>query len=537
MTNSPLPPGTRVNAYLRDSGGDDQDLSTDQQLQAIQRYCQENNLLLIHSFIDRARPGSSTIGREAFEDMLKCFRVRQPTEAALLIWSFSRFARDFDDAQYFKADLRRRDIQIISLHETIPPGLDGKLYEAILDWMSARYLADLSRDIKRGLHHLVETYGAVPGLPPVGFRRVPLEIGQNRRGQPRIVHRWEPDPNQLAQVKLAWQMRAQGASYPEIHQATHLHAALNSYPTFYRNRLYIGTLVFGSLTIPNYCAPIIDLATWNQVQARCLPARLYLADGDRPDHPNRTRSRALLSGLAVCARCGSKLNRETAGSRVIKWPYYICNKSKRRAGCDAPRLSQVDLEQHVMDHLLESLLTPENLADIQAQRQSARTDNHVLLEEQKTTNLLEQRRCRQQQANLVNAITAHGHSPLLLQRLAELETEEQRLRVEYDRLANQVAVATDQPDDPAELAALLRHLLTTLELPLRRRLLQRLIARLAVDRHGQDVQVEILYRLPLKKNDIIPPAITSPPTRPPLWGTLPEAKSSFSFRTRQNKTG
>jgi len=48
MTSSNLPfsPGDQVVAYLRDSGGQNQELSTDQQEQELSKWAVENNLII-----------------------------------------------------------------------------------------------------------------------------------------------------------------------------------------------------------------------------------------------------------------------------------------------------------------------------------------------------------------------------------------------------------------------------------------------------------------------------------------------------------
>lgn len=72
--NSPFPPGTRLAAYLRDSGGDEQDLSVEQQENVITSWAKENNQVLALIFKDAARPGSSVITRAGFQDMMAHFR-------------------------------------------------------------------------------------------------------------------------------------------------------------------------------------------------------------------------------------------------------------------------------------------------------------------------------------------------------------------------------------------------------------------------------------------------------------------------------
>src|SRR5512137_1700128 len=112
---STLPPGSRVWAYLRDSGGDNQDRSIARQLESIQTYCAQHRLELVHVYKDEARSGTTTAGREAFHRMIAQSDKEEDRPAGLLLWSFSRFARNLDDGTYYKSRLRRNNIFIHSL--------------------------------------------------------------------------------------------------------------------------------------------------------------------------------------------------------------------------------------------------------------------------------------------------------------------------------------------------------------------------------------------------------------------------------------
>jgi DNA invertase Pin-like site-specific DNA recombinase len=104
----PFTPGSRVWGYGRDSGGIEQQESVASQRKAIQEYCRRYNLVLVHFFADEARIGSTTIGRDALEDLLYMARREAQTVDGIIFWSFSRLARDQLDSQFIKADLRRR---------------------------------------------------------------------------------------------------------------------------------------------------------------------------------------------------------------------------------------------------------------------------------------------------------------------------------------------------------------------------------------------------------------------------------------------
>ena len=108
MTACPLAAGTAVYGYARDSGLADHQLSVPQQVAQMRRFAAEHRLTMVRIFKDEARPGSTTVGREGFEALIAATRNPMREASALLLWSYSRLARDFNDAAFSKADLRRR---------------------------------------------------------------------------------------------------------------------------------------------------------------------------------------------------------------------------------------------------------------------------------------------------------------------------------------------------------------------------------------------------------------------------------------------
>ncbi|KXK22699.1 MAG: hypothetical protein UZ15_CFX003000845 [Chloroflexi bacterium OLB15] len=75
----PLPPGTHVVIYCRDSGGDEQDRSVSQQVQTAREYCEFHNLVVDNVYIDEARQSSNTDKRSALQEMLSDVRSQFKT--------------------------------------------------------------------------------------------------------------------------------------------------------------------------------------------------------------------------------------------------------------------------------------------------------------------------------------------------------------------------------------------------------------------------------------------------------------------------
>ena len=241
-----------------DSGGEAQERSVSQQLDFAREYCARHGIHLILTFTDEARPGSSTVKRDALQDLLSKARQLAPSRKergseapdGILFWDVRRLGRDQLDNAFIKADLRRRGYTLIFLSDDIPDVGDfTPVIEAFLDWKAEQDLKDISKDAQRGLRDNARKGCHPGGFPPKGYKAERVQIGTKRNGKPRYAPRWLPDPATAHLARQAWEMRAAGASYLEIQEATGLYKGRNCWTTFFRNKTYLGFLKCGDVEI------------------------------------------------------------------------------------------------------------------------------------------------------------------------------------------------------------------------------------------------------------------------------------------------
>lgn len=496
-----LPPGSVVDCYVRDSGGLRQEQSTDQQLRQIEAFCIQHGLTLRHRFIDAARSGGATVGREEFERMVETYKEPSARPHGLLLWNYARFARNFDDAVYFKATLRGIYQMVIhSLNDPIPEGDYGRIAEFFIDFSNEEKRKQTSKDTKRGLRELVEKYGCVPGVPPRGFKREPVHIGIHRDGTPRTAHRWVPDPDLAPRVLRAFQMRAAGASLHAINQETRLYKSQNCYATFWPNKLYIGILEYGGIVVEGYCAPIVPRDLWDkvqQVQNHYTPAASRNS-GSIHD-PRRANSRFLLSGLAKCGLCGSPLFGRSSKNRSGSLSdSYICTRAYRNRDCTKARIPRAILEDEVQRLMRDVVLHPENMLQVAEALRLGQSDQLEADRRRQSELTRDLATVRRQIENVTDAIAERSKSPALLSRLAALEQKHADLvlaQSEHTRTALQPL-----PDIPPEL---LRHILDDMRATLaegdpaeRQFLLRALLHEVRVKREGNTLRGQIEYFYP-----------------------------------------
>ncbi len=309
-----LPAGSHVWCYLRHSPGDNQTI--DSQVTGMQQWCNQNGWIIVRMFIDEAMEGSKE-DREQFQEMIALARQDVRLVDGIALWSFSRFARDQLDAQFYKAELRKRGYVIVSKIDDVPTGEMAPIYEAFIDWKNQRFLEDLSADVKRGQAFIVERGYWPGGTPPMGYVSESEVIGKRRNGEARLGHHLMKDPAVRDRVALAWKMKLEdNASYREIHGATHLYSNYQHYATFFSNLLYAGIFVYHGKRFPEtweqgntFCEPYVSLDDFLRVQVNRQKRELGAVS------PRTLSSEFLLSGLVICGHCLAHEERVTVTAR------------------------------------------------------------------------------------------------------------------------------------------------------------------------------------------------------------------------------
>ncbi len=432
----PLPPGSLVWSYLRVSGDEqaDRGVPIAGQRQRAQEYADQHQLIMARWFIDEAKSGGSTAHRDAFNEMIDLSRAKPPPVHGILIWDLKRFARNLQDSQFYKADLRRRGYTLIFLSDDIPETDFAPVYEAILEWKAEKDRADIGKDCQRGIQLLARMGYAGGGVPPVGYQaeRLTIEI----EGRERQVRRWVPDPVWWPIILRAWQMRADGASLSQIIDATGLVTTQTRLSCLFRNRTYLGIRHCRDIEVPGAHEAMVTQEVFDRVQAlRIERGKSRKGKPWTENHPRRANSRYLLSGLLYCGLCGAPMSGSCVPERWDKtghhaeWRFYVCSrrKSTHMSACSLGTVKAARIEEAVMDALVTDILVVDRMEKLlrDANAQLAGRDSALI--DQRTVVQKGLREVDETIARLVDAIERQdSHS--LRKRLAQREHE--RLRLE-----------------------------------------------------------------------------------------------------------
>ena len=297
-------------AYVRVSTERQDEYSLDSQLKLIQEYAKQRDIIVPkeYVFVEDGISGRRADKRPAFQKMIG--HAKAGEFDMILVWKYSRFARNQEESILYKSMLSRSGVEVISISETLDASPFASLIERIIEWMDEFYSIRLSGEVKRGMDEKLRR-GEVVGAPSFGYSMKDKNYVPNEQAD--IVRRVFAD-------YLA------GKGYTEICRELNAlgirsrrgNPIDNRYVKYMlQNPVYIGKIRWsqggklnytnapnnekGILTDGNF-EPIIDLETWEKVQKkmeRQRRARPYT----RHDQPVEW----MLKGLVRCSECGSTL--------------------------------------------------------------------------------------------------------------------------------------------------------------------------------------------------------------------------------------
>ena len=315
-------------AYIRVSTDDQIEYSPDSQVRAIRNYAEKNGYYLPEQYIfmDEGISGRTVGKREGFKQMIALAKSKPKPFEAILVWKYSRFARNREDSVVYKSMLRKQcGIDVVSISESTGDDKMSILFEAMIEAMDEYYSINLSEEVKRGMTEKAKR-GGVLGGAPFGYKV------ENR--QYVIIE------SEAAIVKEAFRDYLAGSGFLTIAKKfnalgvkTHRGGAIENRTIEYwlNNPTYIGKTRWNPTgkTDRNYnCTdliisdgthePIIDDELWTAVQQKLREDKSRHQKYVRKSHKGMSY---WINGVLRCGKCGATL--------VNCCGFYLCgNKAK-----------------------------------------------------------------------------------------------------------------------------------------------------------------------------------------------------------------
>ena len=169
---NPLP-GMRIGAlYIRVSTHEQDELSPDAQIRLGLEYAKSNNIIVPKEYVFvESVSGRKAKNRREFQRMISVAKSDNHPIDVILVWKFSRFARNQEESIVYKSMLKKDGVEVISISEPLIDGPFGSLIERIIEWMDEYYSIRLSGEVQRGMKEKALRNG-YQLAPPIGYQAV-----------------------------------------------------------------------------------------------------------------------------------------------------------------------------------------------------------------------------------------------------------------------------------------------------------------------------------------------------------------------------
>lgn len=312
-------------AYIRVSTDDQVEISPDSQLVEIRKYAEREGYMLLdeHIYADEGISGKKADKRPAFQQMIATAKEKSDAFDAILVWKFSRFARNQEESIFYKSILRSKcGVDVISVTEPLLEGPFGSLIERIIEWMDEFYSLRLSQEVKRSM--TLNAYNGVrQTIASFGYRIDPSGLMVPDEVEAPIVRRIFADfAEGKGMYNIACHLNAEGV---RTHRGNPMEHRTIEY--ILRNPVYIGKLRWnpagktrrnfehpGIVVADGKHEPLISPELWEQAQERMAETKARWQYKAKPTY----NAKFWLQGLLRCANCG--------GTLIWVNPHYVkCN--------------------------------------------------------------------------------------------------------------------------------------------------------------------------------------------------------------------
>lgn len=322
-------------AYIRVSTDNQTELSPDSQIKVVQQYAAQHGYVIPKEFIfrDDGISGRYADKRPQFNLMIATAKQKPSPFSAVLLWKFSRFARNQEESIFYKSMLRKNGVEVISISEPMVDGPFGTLIERIIEWSDEYYSIRLSGEVKRGMTEKVERGGAV-SIPSFGYNIENKKYVINSETAPFVKKIFADYLSGVPMIKIAQNLNALKIKTTRGNLWEN-----RTVEYILRNPVYIGKIRWNPKrrTQRNYEDPdilivdgqhesIVDEETFYRVQE--------LLDINKKKHLPHTHSKTvneeyMLHGLVKCSSCGASLSMAVKGTSLqcVNYIHGKCNKS------------------------------------------------------------------------------------------------------------------------------------------------------------------------------------------------------------------
>lgn len=344
--------------YVRVSTDKQDELSPDSQTKLLKDYALKNDIIISNIFYEIGVSGRKAEKRPEFQKMISAAKSPRHPADCILVWKFSRFARNQEESIVYKSLLKKKhNVDVISVSEPLVDGPFGSLIERIIEWMDEYYSVRLSGEVTRGMREKAER-GGYQARPPLGYR---IE----EHGKPPVIV-----PEEAEIIKLIFKKYVdEKKGFFEIARFLNQCGFKTSHgkPFERRSVEYI-------LQNPSYCGMVRWNRTVNETNEIRPKEEWILSEGQHPAiiskevfdkaqkryeqeyKPKNSRPSSTykhwLSGLLKCPNCGRTMTYSKGNKR---YSYFVCYGYSKGKCLSSNSVNVKMIEEAVLQSIKETL--------------------------------------------------------------------------------------------------------------------------------------------------------------------------------------
>lgn len=338
--------------YVRVSTDKQEELSPDAQKRLLLDYAKKNDIIINSEYIftENGISGKRADKRPEFQKMIGLAKLKEHPIDVILVWKFSRFARNQEESIVYKSLLKKNNVEVISVSEPLVDGPFGSLIERIIEWMDEYYSIRLSGEVFRGMSENAMR-GKYQCSSPLGYKMkdgIPVIIPDEAVVVQKIFDMYTKDGKSM--YSIAKDLNAMGYRTKKGGQFER-----RSIEYIIKNPLYYGMVRWNYAESGN--RHIKDKSEWiirqgeheaiiSKEQWKTANDRLNSEYHRTNQKPSRTY-RHWLSGLVKCSTCGATLSSSVSNGYM----YFQCYRYRKGKCNTSHQISAIKLEKAVLNNL------------------------------------------------------------------------------------------------------------------------------------------------------------------------------------------
>ena len=354
-----------VALYVRvSSAGQDVENSIDRQLKVLKEWAAQNGYIVVATFIDEAKSGRAD-KRPNFRQLIAATDDPDRAFHFVLVYKFSRFYRNREQSAFYKHQLTKKGIHVISALESQEDTASGRLLEGVMESVDQFHSENTSEEVRNGTRNLVERGFYVAGRAPYGTVKIEVQDGSRTR------YKLAPDPETAIYIRRIFDLALEEKTESQVRIAANEGGIPNSSGTPWKgNRVhdvltnvhYAGAVGWGMKTDD----PVVTWDAHEEIVTKTEFERVQKLLESRAKevlNPRNAGSDHPFSGLMKCKKCKSPYTYATAGREGKAYLYVVCKNRKDNGGeaCDSPWIPATKFEPSAMEAILGDVVTSENM--------------------------------------------------------------------------------------------------------------------------------------------------------------------------------